>query len=70
LSHISLIAELRVSCDAGLKNYLQMTHECFKVLPHLLKLFIEKQNTRMRRAISAEERLSPTLRFLATVQSF
>jgi hypothetical protein len=47
-----------------------MTHECFKVLPHLLKLFTEKQNTRMRRAISAEERLTPNLRFLATGRSF
>jgi hypothetical protein len=29
LSHISLIAELRVSSDVDLKNYLQMTDECF-----------------------------------------
>jgi hypothetical protein len=33
LSHISLIAELRVSCDVDLKNYLHMTDECFKVAP-------------------------------------
>jgi hypothetical protein len=47
-----------------------MTHECFKVSPHWLKFFIEKQKTRMRRTISAEERLTPTLRFLATGRSF
>jgi hypothetical protein len=70
LPHTSLIAKLRVSCDVDLNSYLQMTDECFKVLPHLLKLFIEKQNTRMRRAISAEERLTLTLRFLATGRSF
>jgi hypothetical protein len=70
LSHISLIAELRVSCDVDLKNYLQTTDERFKVLPHLLKLFIEMQNTRTRRAISADERLTPTLQFLATGRSF
>jgi hypothetical protein len=31
LSHISSVAELRVSCDEDLKNYLHMTDECFKV---------------------------------------
>jgi hypothetical protein len=67
---MSLIAELRVSCDIDLKKYLQMIHECFKVMPHLLKLFFEKQNTKMRRAISAEERVTATLRFLATGRSF
>jgi hypothetical protein len=41
-----------------LKNYLQMTEECFKILRHLLKLHTEKQNTRMRRVISAEDRLT------------
>jgi hypothetical protein len=35
-----------------------MTQEWFKILLHLLKLHTEKQNTRMRRAISAEERLT------------
>jgi hypothetical protein len=47
-----------------------MTDERFKVLPHLLKFFIEEQNTRTRRAISAEETLTPTSRFLATGRSF
>jgi hypothetical protein len=47
-----------------------MTDEFFEVLPHLLKLFIEKQNTRTKRAFSAEEILSPTSRFLATGRSF
>jgi hypothetical protein len=70
LSHISLIAELPVSCEVDLKNYLQMTDGCFKILPHLLKVYVEKQNTRMRRAISAEERLTATLRFLATGRRF
>jgi hypothetical protein len=42
-----------------------MTDECFKVLFRLLKLYTEKQNTRIRRAISAEERVTATLRFLA-----
>jgi hypothetical protein len=70
LSHTSLIIELRGSSDVDLNNYSQMTDEYFKVLPHLLKLHIEKQNTRTRRAISAEERLTATLRFLKTGRSF
>jgi precorrin-6B methylase 1 len=70
LSNISLIAELRVSSDVDLKNYLQMTDACFKGLLNLLKLHTEKQNARTRTAISAEERLTATLRFLATGQNF
>jgi hypothetical protein len=67
---LHIITELPVSCDVDLKNYIQMTDECFKVLPHLLKLDIKKQNTRMTRASSAEEILTATLRLLATGRSF
>jgi hypothetical protein len=42
----------------------------FKVLPHLLKLHIEKQNTRTRRAVSTEQRLTAPLRFLAAGRNF
>jgi hypothetical protein len=58
---MSLIRELRVSSEDDLKNYLRMSDECFRVLLKLIKPFITKQNTRMRRAISAEERLIATL---------
>jgi hypothetical protein len=67
---MSLNAEIRVSSDVDLENYLRMTDECFKVLLHLLKPHIEKRNTRIKRVISAEERLAATLRFLATERSF
>jgi hypothetical protein len=53
-----------------LKNYLQMTDECFRILLHLLKFHTEKQNTRTRRVISTEERLTANLRFLARGQNF
>jgi hypothetical protein len=53
-----------------LKNYLQLIGECFKVLPHLLKIRTEIQNTRTRRGISAEEILTATLRFFATGRNF
>jgi hypothetical protein len=42
----------------------------FKVLLHLLKPHIEKRDTRIKTAISAEERLAVTSRFLATERSF
>jgi hypothetical protein len=60
---MSLIRELRVTSEDDLKNYSRMSDECFRVLRNLIKPFITEQNTRMRRAISAEERLIATLRF-------
>lgn len=48
-----------------------MNEDSFRLLLNLVKPFIiEKQNTRMRSAIRAEERLIATLRFLATGRSF
>jgi hypothetical protein len=41
-----------------------------KVFSHMLKLHTEKQNTRTRRAISAEERLTATSRILARRRTF
>jgi hypothetical protein len=67
---MTLNAELRVSSDVDLINYLRKTNECFKVLLQLLKPHIEKLNTRIKIAISAEEGLAATLRFLATGRSF
>jgi hypothetical protein len=67
---MSLIGEFRVSSEGDLKNYFRMSDECFRVLLDLIKPFITKQNTRMRRAICADEELTATLRFLATGRSF
>jgi hypothetical protein len=44
--------------------------DVFKILLRFLKPHIEKQNTRIKRAIGAEERLAATLRFLAKESSF
>lgn len=70
LSHMQLIEKLRMSSTDDLKNYLRMGDVTFQKLLKLVKPFISKRNTRMRRAISAEERLIATLRFLATGRSF
>ncbi|KAJ8970712.1 hypothetical protein NQ314_001059 [Rhamnusium bicolor] len=65
-----MFAELRSSGSEDLNNYLRMSEESFQLLLNLVKPFITKQNTRMRSAISAEEKLIATLRFLATGRSF
>lgn len=70
LSHMALIAELRLSGSEDLKNYLRMSKESFQLLLNLVKPLFTKQNTRMRSAISAEEKLIATLRFLATLHIF
>jgi hypothetical protein len=41
LSNMSLVAELLISSDVDLKNYLRMSGVCLKVLLHLLKSHIE-----------------------------
>lgn len=70
LSHMSLIKKLRQSSTDDLKNYLRMDDKMFKKLLKVVKPNITKKNTKMRKAISAEERLIATLRFLATGRSF
>lgn len=63
---MTLLRELRMSSSDDLKKYLRMSQECFQILLNLVRPLITKQNTKMRNAISAEERLIGTLRFLAT----
>lgn len=69
LSHMELIRELRQSSASDLKNYLRMDDRYFDYLLNLLKPYITKKDTVLRQAISAEERLLVTLRYLATGRS-
>ncbi|KAJ8970707.1 hypothetical protein NQ314_001054 [Rhamnusium bicolor] len=66
LSHMTLVRKLRESAKDDLKNYLRMDDMCFYKLLDLVKPYISKKNTVMRKAISPEERLVVTLRYLAT----
>ncbi|KAJ8974512.1 hypothetical protein NQ317_000314 [Molorchus minor] len=52
------------------KNFTRMSEEDFFLLLDCIKPRIERQDTSHRKAISAEERLALTLRFLATADSF
>lgn len=51
---------------ADYRNYLRMTEDTYQELLCLVSPLIERQSTVMRNPISPHERLSATLRFLAT----
>lgn len=61
-----LLKELRCQDSQYYKNFIRMDSANFEVVLNKVAPHIEKQDTRMRPAISAGERLALTLRFLAT----
>lgn len=65
-SDMQLLSELRDNNPDDFRNYLRMTDECFDYLLAQVGPLIQKKNTVMRNAITAEQRLVVTLRFLAT----
>jgi hypothetical protein len=65
-----LLTELRNFERNDFKNFLRMNDECFDEILTLVNPFIKKQNTSMREAIPASQRLSITLRYLATGNTF
>lgn len=69
-SHVNLLHEVLVSTPKDFQNYFRMTNTCFQEMLNVIGPAIAKQDTVMRQAISVEERLSLTLRFLATGRSF
>ena len=52
------------------RNFFRMDHENFDILYNLVAPIISKKDTSFRVAITAEERLMVTIRFLATGASF
>ncbi|XP_065117492.1 uncharacterized protein [Paramisgurnus dabryanus] len=62
--------ELENNDRTGFRELLRMTAEEFDFLLGRVQHLITKQNTKMRRAIPPRERLSLTLRFLATGETF
>lgn len=69
-SHMNLLRELREHEPIDFKNYLRMDNETFNALLNMVRNKIEKQTTIMRDSITAEERLTVTLRYLATGNSY
>ena len=65
----SLLRELALEDVSSYKNYLRMDAATFEDLLQRVAPIITKQDTYMRAAIPAGERLAVTLRFLATGNS-
>lgn len=68
-SHINLLEELKLEPDDW-RNYLRMDEDTYLELLILITPLIQHQDTNMRRAITPHERLSATLRFLATGRNY
>lgn len=68
-SHINLLSELKIY-PRDWHNYLRMDEETYLNLLSFVSPLIQKQDTIMREAITPHERLTATLRFLATGRSY
>lgn len=69
-SHMRLLKVLEKEEPLDFKNYLRMDSDAYTCLMDLVCNKITKQDTIMRNAISAEERLVATLRYLAAGCSY
>ncbi|CAH2002906.1 unnamed protein product [Acanthoscelides obtectus] len=69
LTHTNLLEELRLEPDDW-RNYLRMDEDSYVMVLKLVTPLIEKQDTILRPAISPHERLTATLRYLATGRNY
>lgn len=67
--HMPLLREIRENNPDDFRNFLRMTDPVFHRLLALLTPYISRQDTCMRQAITPEQRLVATLRYLATGRS-
>jgi len=65
-AYSALLPELRQSDVCGFKNFLRMDNDSFLILLEKVHAAIEHKDTHMRDSISPAERLTVTLRYLAT----
>lgn len=68
--HVELLAELRTNEPHDYRNFLRMDALSFDELLELVSPYIRKCDTIMRQSISPMERLSLTLRYLATGNTY
>ncbi|CAH2012676.1 unnamed protein product [Acanthoscelides obtectus] len=68
-SHVNLLNELKFE-PKDFQNYLRMDEKTYLKLLSLVSPFIIKKDTVMRKSISPHQRLTATLRFLATGRSY
>lgn len=69
-SHHALMQELCAEDPQGSKNFLRMDSSDFEDFLPKVSPIIQRQDTNMREAISASERLLITLRYLATGDTY
>lgn len=68
--YLNLLKELEIEDSCAYRNFMRMSKNDFDYLLNLVAPYITKQDTDMRKAISAAEKLSLTLRYLATGETF
>ena len=68
-SHMPLLREIRENNPDDFRNFLRMMDPVFHRLLASLTPYISRQDTCMRQAITPEQRLVATLRYLATGRS-
>lgn len=70
-THLNLVQEMLLGDDLDdYSNYYRMSEDLFEKLLTMVSPYITKQNTHFRQAILPREKLSVTLRYLATGRSF
>lgn len=68
-SHTNLLSELCFESGDWF-NYLRMDQETYHKLLSVVEPLVTKQDTCMRKSVTAHERLTATLRYLATGRSY
>lgn len=68
-AHATLVKSLQQNDERWFFDYMRMSPQKFQELLSMVESLISKQDTNWRRCISASERLSLTLRHLATGES-
>lgn len=68
--YLNLVKELEFEDGDSFKNFMRMSSEDFYYLLSLVSPLIQKEDTCMRKAIPAGEKLALTLRYLATGETF
>lgn len=70
LSHVALLREISITDAEDFRNYFRMDQQIYDKLLTMVTPFLRRQDTVMRKSISVTERLSLTLRYLATGRNF
>lgn len=68
--YLNLLKELEIEDRNSFKNFMRMSSEDFNYLLSWVTPKIQKEDTCMRKAIPAGEKLALTLRYLATGETF